>query len=109
VTRECTIGLNYELKLPEIKTYEGLLDIDFILTRPQQKPFSVSDIIGKNISASAIKLELEEPAQKLTYEAFTNVLNTLSLKVKFGQTLATSSEYTAIGTNPSELTRFIDP
>ena len=29
--------------------------------------------------------------------------------MKFGQTLAPNSEYTAIGTNPSELTRFIDP
>jgi hypothetical protein len=56
VTRACTIGLNYQLKLPEIKTYEDFLDIDFILTRPDQKPFSLAEVVGKDISTTAIKL-----------------------------------------------------
>jgi hypothetical protein len=95
--------------LPEIKTYQGLLDLDFILTRPEQKPFSVSEVLGKNISTSAITLKLEEPSQDLTYETYNNVLNSLSLKVNFTPTPAFNEEYIAIGSKPGELTRFIDP
>jgi hypothetical protein len=39
VTRDCIIDLNYQLRLPEIKTYKNILDLDFLLTRPQNKPF----------------------------------------------------------------------
>jgi hypothetical protein len=39
VTRDCIIGLNYWLKLPLVNNFEGLIDLDFILSRPDEKPF----------------------------------------------------------------------
>ena len=109
MTRDCTIELNYQLKLPEISNNEGIPDLDFLLTRPGQKPFSVAEVLGKQISATAISLKLQEPPQDLSYEAYTNIMNELSLKIKFSSPPEKNKEYTVLGSNPSELTRFVDP
>ena len=109
MTRDCTIDLNYQLKLPEISNNEGIPDLDFLLTRPGQKQFSLAEVLGKQISATAISLKLQEPPQDLSYEAYTNIMNELSLKIKFSSLPEKNKEYTVLGSNPSELTRFVDP
>jgi hypothetical protein len=83
VTRACTINLLYQLQLPEIKPVEGILDLDLILRREGQKAFSMNEVTNKEISKTAITLKIEDLPQDLSYEAYTNILNYLSIKVNF--------------------------
>ena len=39
-----------------------MIELDFLLTRKENKPFSTNDILGQSISRSAITVNVEEPA-----------------------------------------------
>jgi hypothetical protein len=45
----------------------------------------------------------------LTFEVYTNVLNSLVIKTKFSKPPASNTKNTLIGSKPGELTRFINP